>query len=148
MIAPNLYKEARAAGYPARHALDVSRTVAEWRRAEDAGVVRLRLEPDYRPDMVDELVEGYQTRNGHDIGEDAARKACAEDLDRLGVWGTVGEYAAPVCPHCGAGGDWEQADSCWGHAGYRNPDDWRENWYVPDIMAETLDAARKAGVWS
>lgn len=118
------YTKLRQAGYRASHALSAARTLAEWRRLEDAGLVRLRAEYD----EYDSIEEGEE------------------------VYGSVGEYRLqpseyhPSFPESSDhyGEKWEHADSVWGHAGYRDVTDPLENWYVPDIMRQTIEALKDA----
>jgi hypothetical protein len=69
----------------------------------------------------------------------AQQKAFRARIEQDGVFGIVGYYKTPACPNCGRGGEWEQAHSVWGFAGYDDPTDPRQNAYIPDIMAETMD---------
>ena len=54
-------------------------------------------------------------------------------------WGSIGEYR--LDPDSDR---WTQGGSVWGHVGYRDVLDWRENIYIFDIMTETINAFRSA----
>lgn len=130
------YREVRTVsnytpGTNAVRCLSQARTLLKWRAAERAGYVKLDVEED----------QDFQPDEGN---------CCCEDPDcsaKTGpAFGTVGRYRQDH-PLAGRIPTWEQADSVWGHTGYADPGDWRENPYVLDIMAETLEAlaiSRKA----
>ena len=101
---------------PADH-LRIASTLARWDTLEEFGLVRLTAEPDYDFDPNDfEHPEGFDDSNG----------------DSLEAFGTIGQYR-PTEDH-----DFVTGDSCWGHVGYKDVLDWRENPYILDIMAETI----------
>lgn len=93
------------------------------------GPVRLQVLPD----------EDYRVEDNFDpsVYDDPEKALQAEkdEVERNGVWGVVGEYWD--------GENWQQADSCWGHVGYKDPSDPFENAYAADIMLATI-AARHA----
>lgn len=116
--------------YTATLAVDVDRETADlWARftqASDAGLVRVRAVYDDNHDPHDSYATG-------DDAEDARLVAREREIiARDGVWGTVAERA---CPYCGA---WVNVSDVWGHVGYANPLDPRENPYVCDLMALAL----------
>jgi hypothetical protein len=99
-------------------------TLIKWDAAERAGFVRLRYEWDQDFDPAE-----YPDC---DFGEDPE------------AFGSIGEYRLDTDSD-----EWVHADSVWGHVGYLDVIDWRENPYVIDIMRETLDqfnTARKQTV--
>ena len=88
--------------------------LAKWRTLESMGHVRLRAEYD---DDVEPDFDEY-------------------DADRDGVpLGSIGEYRLDLDSD-----DWTVGDSCWGHVGYDNVLDWKENVYIMHIMDETMKA--------
>lgn len=105
------YKAARAAGWPAAQAWRAALVRERWEQACASGIVRLRTEPDYDFEPLDE--------------QDAALAA------RDGTWGVVAEVR---CSCCGA---WRCVDSVWGFVG----DTWRDSGYDVDLMARALDEA-------
>lgn len=120
------YNRARRAGYGAKDALRLARLIEEWKDAERAGLVQLRVEPDNDPDA-----------SQCDCGDKHCRHN--ELLERDGAFGTIGEYRD-------ASGEWAHADSCWGHVGYADPADPIENDYAADAMRSALDLAYAAAL--
>jgi hypothetical protein len=116
----DLYLEARKAGYRPAHALHAARTLLKWRALERMGYVRLIAEPD--------------EHCSHDDLCDCDNPDCPDR--NAEVWGSVGQYR--IDPDQGDDDGWEYGDSVWGHVGYRNVLDWRENPYITDIMAGTI----------
>lgn len=114
-----------------RYHHDSARTLCQWGALEELGLVRLIAEPD-----LDYEWDG----DGPDPcpGEEA--------------FGSVGQYRLDllnpdrptVFPFGEDDRNWVDADSVWGHVGYRDCLDWRENPYVLDIMRGTIDAFRAA----
>jgi hypothetical protein len=110
---------------------DSARTLAKWAALESLGLVRLTSEPD--PDF------------------DPSDYDCDFDDDDE-AFGSIGQFVRPACVanvlDMGADeadeSDWITADSCWGHVGYRDVLDWRENVSILDIMSSTVDAFRDA----
>lgn len=106
-----------------RHKRQIEReqaiTLRQWDALESLGFVRLRSEWDwdFNPSDYDDGV--------------------FDDDDE--AYGSIGEFRldADDCT-------WVVADSCWGHVGYRDVLDWRENCYILDIMAETIAAFKEA----
>lgn len=122
------YRQARRADYPVPYALHVARTLRQWKNAEYADLVRIELVPDETP---------YDPGDCEPTNEESRRRFW-DSINQLGVYGVVGQYR--LTPD----GEWHSGDSVWGNAGYQNAGDWRENWYVPDIMAETLRELKSA----
>lgn len=136
----NLYSQARSAGYPAGHALHTAKTVAEFEDLEREGYVKLELEPEQESyfDVYGEP-DGYVNQFGRKVSAADERKELEDLIERLGVWCSVGSFRIDL-----DNDDWELADSCGMHCGYNDPADWRENWYIPDIMSETIRQFRLA----
>ena len=125
-----IYAEARVAGYRPVDAWRVAKTVEHWRHAEAAGHVRLLgiEETDSYFDVYgkpEPYVNGYGRRV-------SAAEAEAEQLKLLERWGCVA-----VMGQVYVSGRWESMDSI-SMCVYEDALDWRQNWYVPDIMATTL----------
>lgn len=110
------YRRFRRAGYPALQARHSAKMHVEWDAAEALGLVRLVVKWDDNFDASDLDARGL------------------EILERDGAWGVVGQYRLDTKS------DWQTADSIWGYVGYRDVTSPYENWYVPDIMHETLAA--------
>ena len=129
------------------YCMRVARTLAQWSALESLGLVRISAEED------------------EDAANDPDSIACScgdpkciqgperirETIESIGVWGVVGEFGLPdrwageptsiFVPDCLV---WHHADAVWGHIGYRDCADWRENPYVIDIMDETIRQFRDA----
>ena len=141
---PNHYGRTGNVAHQLWNAKRIARVRAAWEKAEDAGLVRLRVEPDETYDLVDLLGDCYDPKVNPDIPPDKLareRRWEMERIERDGVWGVVGEYKTDVCPTCGRGGEWKHGDSGWGFVG----DDWKDDADV-DIMAETLIVSGLMGV--
>lgn len=112
-------------------ARDAAVTLRKWDALESLGLVRLRSEhdADFNPDDYDCDFDGETTAEGS-IGEflspDSARFYL--DCDTF----TQSDLK------------WVHGDSVWGHVGYRDVLDWKENVYILDVMAETIAAFRDA----
>ena len=111
-------------GHRAAHALSEARTRLLWEQAEEASLVRLRLEPEE---------ESYFDVYGEPDSK-RERDAIIREIELNGCWYMLGEYRLPD-------GSWEHGNSIGMITGYDDPS---ENWYTADIMAETIDALRKA----
>lgn len=101
-------------------------TLRKWQVLERLGYVRLTAEPDpyWEPDC------------------DCGDPKCPSNDPASEAFGSVGEYR--LDPDAGDDEGWEAADSVWGHVGYRDVLDWRENVYVLDVMDATIAAFRNA----
>lgn len=134
----SLYAEARQAGYSAKHALHTAKTLESWYCLESASAVRLRAEPEEERYIdVYGKPEAFTDGNGHFHSAEDALKDLYDTLERWGCWYLVAEYSID------GGESWEHADSI-GMCVYADPLDWRENWYVPDLMANTISEHAKA----
>jgi hypothetical protein len=141
---PSHYGQTGTAMHQLASAKRIARVRAAWEKAEDAGLVRLRIEPDDQYDLEDLLGDCYNPEVNTDIPPERLEQERQWEVDRIdrdGVWGVIGEYRADVCPACGRGGEWKHGDSCWGFVG----DDWKDDADV-DIMAETLIVSGLMGV--
>jgi len=137
-----LYTEERNNGTRAKWAIRTARVRQAWEENEfsgfgdpEIGQVRLQVEPDEYCDLDNLLGDTYDPKVNSDIPParlERERKAEIERIERLGVWGIIGEYFD--------GETWNHADSCWGFVG----DDWKQSGYDVDIMASTLVLAVKA----
>lgn len=124
---------------PARYALANARIMAAFHEMEDE-TVRLRCEPDEFCSMDDLKGDIFDRKCNPDIQESLMarqEKEFEESIERLGVWGIIGEYLDP------ATGEWEHGGSCWGFTGYENPGDPFENIGAISIIEETMDALQK-----
>jgi hypothetical protein len=133
-----LYQEHRKAGWDARSSLRAARIRRQWRKLEWNGFVRLRAVEDdaFDPDDLACSCEDPHCLSGPDRIRDT--------IEHLGVWGTVAEFRLDATTSEDDPDSWEQADSCWGHIGYRDVLSPTENAYVIDHMAATIDAFAKA----
>lgn len=118
-MTPLCYHRFRKAGYPAVQAYRNAKLLVEWDDLEAKGLVRLLAESDehFDPDILCDCGCGDR-----------------EAYERDGAWGVVGQYRLDT------ESDWQTGDSIWGCVGYRDVLSPFENWYVPDIMHETLAA--------
>lgn len=132
------YTEARKAGYYAKHAYSVARTLVRWDELEYMGLVKIEAKVDIEPYDPGDCEDGYTNQFGRRVSAEESKKELWELIERTGVWG--------VCGSAKIDGEWQHTDSVWGCAGYENVLDWRENWYVPDIMQSTMDALEAS--WS
>lgn len=139
---PEIYTSVGLAARQLKEAKRDAMIRAAWETAEESGLVRLRVEPDDVCDLDNLLGDCFDPTANPDIKPERLEREKQHEIDRIdrdGVWGVIGEYKSSVCPTCGRGGEWEQADSCWGFVG----EDWKDSGYDLDIMAETLS---KAGI--
>ena len=140
-----IYAQFRTAGYSPVESWRSSGIVAEFRAHEydenydpephEIGAMRIRLEPDSEPYDPGDDLEPFRGSDGRWRSREELERELSELLDRTGVWGSIGEVWD--------GSEWVQADSCWGHARYDNPDCPIENPYVVDHMAECLKLRAK-----
>jgi hypothetical protein len=115
-------------GFDAKCSLDAARTILEFRELEARGLVRMRAEPEqesYFSVFGEPEPQRGQTQK-------QANEALEAILERDGVWWTCSEWFD--------GDEWQHADSCGMHAGYKNPLDPFENCYVVDEMQAAIDA--------
>ena len=108
-------------GRDAECSLHAARTVLRFRELQADGLVRIRSE--YDPDP-------------YDFGNMDLTQAENDEILSMGVFGVITEVYEG-CPHCGHG-EWVQADSIWGNAGYNDPGSEYENCYVVDLMQTAI----------
>ena len=134
-----VYQSLRQAGYNASHAHSAAKTIAEYAALEQAGLVRLRAEPEQENyfDVYGEP-EGYTDINGRWHTPEQERQEIADSIDRNGLWFIVAEWRD------NEESEWQHADSIGMNAGYSDPLDPRENVYVPDLMRSAVNAAQSA----
>jgi len=139
-----IYAQYRAAGYSPIDSWRSSGIVAEFRKHEwseydpephEIGVMRIRLEPDDEPYDPGDTLEPFRGADGRWRTREENERELSDLLERTGVWGTIGE--------AWDGSEWVEAGSCWGHAGYENPDCPIENLYVVDHMRACLKLRAK-----
>jgi hypothetical protein len=144
------YLRERAKGNLSRIALFNAKTRIAWDKANGHVIgdgervpcyepafrdVRLRIVADDCCDLENLLGDTYNPKVNTDIPESRLERERQQEIDRInrdGVWGVIGEYFD--------GEQWEHVDSCFGFVGQ----DWKDSGYDVDIMASTMDAARKA----
>lgn len=104
----------------------------DFRKLEDEGLVRMRAEPESESyfDSYGEP-EAYTDAKGRHVSAEDALKDLVHVLDLYGCWWTCSEVLVD--------GEWEMADSCGMHTGYKNPLSPLENCYVVDEMQAALD---------
>lgn len=123
-----MYQRCRASkpfmlmGQDAACSLRSAHTILAFREAEKAGLVRLRCE---------EEQENYFDVYGREDDE-KQQKEMEAILERDGCWWTCSEWFD--------GEEWQHADSCGMHTGYRDPLDPFQNCYIIDEMQAALDA--------
>jgi hypothetical protein len=103
---------------------------SRWQEAEDQGLVRLNVVPDYCTD--DEYLFGdtYDPDVNSDIRPAVLarqKKEAIERIDRDGVWGIESEFYD--------GEEWVSADRIWGFVG----DDWKDSGSDLDVCVAALD---------
>lgn len=112
-------------------ALSSARTLAEWREAESAGLVRVRVEPEQ-----DSYFDVYGKPD-----TDKERAMIEAALERDGCWYVISEVNNG---DESTGDNWEIADSI-GMCVYNHPEDPFENCYVIDLMRSALNAVSMCG---
>lgn len=112
-------------GHNAEQALAAARTLLRFQELEDQGLVRMRCEPEE---------ENYFDVYGREENE-RDHKRIEEAIEQLGCWWTASEYFD--------GHEWQVADSCGMHTGYKNPLSPFENCYVIDEMESAILQAEK-----
>lgn len=122
---------------PAAAALDSARRIVDittrWDDAEDKGLVRLTVHPDYHSDIEDLAGDTYNPIANPDIQPHILARQYREFVNRVnqeGVWGIQSEHKCPDC------GQWVTDDSVWGFVG----DDWEGSGYDLDLKAAALAA--------
>lgn len=113
-------------------ALASALTLAEFERAQAAGLVRLRTEDD--PENYFDVYgkpEAYTNGNGRRVSAKQAYTELCALLDRTGNVRVIAEYFDGYC--------WQHVDSIGQCAGYNNPLSPFENCYVVDLMRSALD---------
>ncbi len=112
-------------------ALDSARTLANWREAEGAGLVRLRSEPEEENyfDVYGEP-EAYEGANGRRVTAEMAKAQIVETLENWGCFCVISEVFED--------GEWVHADSI-GFCVYEDPLDPFDNSYVVDLMAKAME---------
>lgn len=136
---PERYGKTGVAARQLRNAKHQAAVEAAWEKAEDAGLVRFRVEPDDMCDLDDLFGDMFDPDVHTNIKPERLAQERQREIDRVnrdGVWGIIGECKGSVCPTCGRGGEWTHGGSCWGFIG----DDWKGDAEI-DIKAETLTAA-------
>jgi hypothetical protein len=127
----SLYRNARSAnvgcivGESALSAWRAARILRKWDALKTIGAVRLRAEHD--PDC-----------DPTEFGGSADDEAYGSIGEHRTDFADMGEWAYSLASMTGPWGPWHHADSVWGHVGYRDVLDWRENPYILDIMDETI----------
>jgi hypothetical protein len=123
-------------GESAKWALRDAKTLLAFREAESEGLVRLRCEPEQESylDAYGEP-EGYTVANGRRVTAEQALKELLETLERDGAWWACAEWFD--------GEEWQMADSCGMHTGYRDPLCPFQNCYIAGHMRSALDALQE-----
>lgn len=125
------YRQFRSkGGMDAKQALRAAKTLAKFNELGEE-CVRMRAEEEQESYMdCHGEVEGYTDIHGRRVSAEQAEKELVKLLDRYGVWITISEYWD--------GAEWQTADSCGMHAGYKNVLSPFENWYVVDEMEAAI----------
>lgn len=130
------YLRFRECGMSAIHALSAAKTLLKWEAMEFDDRVRLRAEHEQENYFsVYGEPDGYENAQGHQVSAEQERKELCESFERDGLWCIVAEYFD--------GEEWQMADSIGMCAGYKNPLDPFQNWYVPDLMQSAIDKANQ-----
>ena len=133
VMVSKLFVSARRAGYSALAAYRVAKTVLAFEARDDVRIV-MAEECDSYFDVYGDP-EGYLDVNGRRHSAADEHKETEDLIERLGCWIVSSEARDAQT------GEWETVDSIGMNTGYENPADWRENWYVPDLMQSALDYA-------
>lgn len=123
-----VYRQIQANGgpssyFPEKHAasaLKQARIIVRFRELEDAGLVRLRAEPDEHYNWNE-----FDPKESEKWGDD-------------GAWGSIVDWRVSDED------EWEEGDSCWGHVGYKDVLDPLENCYIIDHMRSAIDKVEAA----
>lgn len=112
--------------------------IADWKQAEEAGLVRLRAEHEYENyfDVCGDP-EGYEDAEGNQVSAEEEREQLERSIELYGCYWVVSEYFD--------GRKWQQANSIGMCIGYHNPLSPEENDYVPDLMRAALDLIPQSG---
>lgn len=132
------YTRFRQGGGTAKGALYCAKTVVAWREMEQAGLVRVKAEPEQESyfDVYGEP-EGYEGANGRRVTAEQERKELIESFERDGLWFVTSEYFD--------GRTWCQADSI-GMIDLPNPlCPYASGGYVTDLMQAALDRVAQCG---
>ena len=124
------YARMRRLGYGAASALRMARTSTRFGWLEDAGLVRLRVDPDDCPD-----VSWCEPDSRDDRQTAAMKKKDRRTIEREGLWGIIAEYRFDADDDRG----WIVADSLWGIVGADLSDG-----YTADLRASAVKALRAA----
>lgn len=136
------YDRHRGAGWDCGRAKYAADALYVFRKLEDAGLARFRVEPDSDGRWALEYLDDpfyRDTREGR-----ALAKLARETAERDGVWGLICEYRLPFGreydPDTGEGlTDWEHADSVWGMVGFDMSTDGADHCgYLGGFAAECL----------
>ena len=135
MSVRSLYLKARKAGYPASQAYHAAKIVHEFNQRDD---VRIRCEDEQSSyfDVYGEP-EGYTDIYGRWHSPEQERKEIEDRIERLGLWVVYSEALDPQT------GEFEMVDSVGMNEGYRDPCDWLENCYVPQLMQAAIEYAEQ-----
>jgi len=101
-IAKN-YRRLRKPGTKALGTYRTAKTLEAWRKAHDAGLVRIRVVPDECCDIANLEGDTYNPAANPDIRPERLERERAEFVARIerdGVWGIVAEYRLEQCEAC------------------------------------------------
>jgi len=118
-------------GCDAACSLATAKTILAFNDAEKRGLVRLRCEPE--SESYFDVYGEPEPRRGQ--SQKDANKELEATLERDGVWWTCSEYFD--------GEEWQHADSCGMHAGYKDPLSPWENCYIVQEMQAAIDELEK-----
>lgn len=121
-----LHSPVMLVGRDAELCLSYARTLARFSELEDAGLVRMRSEPE-----ADNYFDVYGTPDS-----EKERKAIEATLERMGCWYVCAEALNPES------GEWELADGV-GMCVYDDPESPFENCYVPEMMSAAVELAER-----
>jgi hypothetical protein len=131
------YEQFRKAGYRPPHALSAAKTLVAFEKLEDLHLVRIHAEPeDENYFDANGLEEGYTDIHGRRVSAEEAQKRMEEILDRDGCWCVMSQVNRGTVDEP----EWETVASIGFCAGYSDPEDPMENWYVPDLMSAAIEA--------
>ena len=139
-----IYERFRKAGYTAANSYRAALIVEEFQNIETAtegdgelvGECRIGAKPeDDSYFAIFGEPEGYTDQHGRIVSPEQERAALCESFERDGV----GDVFSEVWN----GDEWQTADSIGMCAGYTDPTDPIENWYVPDLMQAVIEQAEE-----